>query len=342
MNSILQSLSSTFSCLSETLFLCHNEQQEKDICGHSYVIGAAFIVALTGIYAIRQLAFTSQQILQQDNFFVRLDDKRGWLRRFQDLSSATIKDIKSRWQRQYNPLKVKQCDLFPALNLETKAYEVDERQWINSTKLIVLIHGLNSSPLAWSKYLEEISKLDNVSYFAPYVYKKGYCKCKEAARPILEVIQKYEKKCPGNPIYLAGHSYGAIVAADIELKLKARNIRLISIAGPYGGSKLINWISLLHLGRCFGISSKKARELAYQGPWITKKLTKWRSHDQQGDAHSKTIERVFFGSSADLRVFPTESNFPNLSHSSHHLTHGESHVTIIDAVREQVLSYMLS
>lgn len=278
----------------------------------------------------------------QESLLVTFSDTRGWLRCAKDFTVATLKEVRSRWQRLSNPLRVNAKDLFPSLNTDSKTYNLDEQAWRKnpSTQLIVMIHGLNSSPLAWSNYIDILSKSDStISCFAPYVYKKGYCRAKEAALPILEICQSYTKQYPNNPIILIGHSNGARIAAYIEQKLDAKNIRLVSIAGPHGGSKLINWIHKLGLTRCFGFSAKMVEELTYQGTFATKKLNKWVKHSE----HSyKQVERIFFASADDWRVFPYETCFPKLPNSHYYLVTGESHVTMIDAVRHQVLPSRLN
>jgi len=144
----------------------------------------------------------------QDNLLVKLMDNRGWLERIYGFSLATVKEVTSRWQRQYNPLKVNVNELFPALQQNTNTYNIDEKKWKDSTKLVVLIHGLNSSPLAWTNYLERDDQESKISYFVPFVRNKGYCSCKEAARPILTVIQRYANQYRQKPIVLVGHSNG--------------------------------------------------------------------------------------------------------------------------------------
>lgn len=270
---------------------------------------------------------------------VKLKDNRGWLSCIQDIFSATVKELSSRWQRQYNPLKGNARDLFPTLQSDSNTYAIDEKQWRNSSRLIVLIHGLNSSPLAWTNYLEEISKFeDQASCFVPYVLKKGYCKCKEAARPILDVVQKYADQYPDNPIFLVGHSNGARIAAYIEQKLNADDIRVVSIAGPHCGSKLVSWLSMLRLAGLFGMPDDLVEELAYEGQWAVNKLKKWQ--EQQGTDIKRKVERVFFASADDWRIFPANTCFPRLPNSSYYLMSGESHVTIIDAVRPKVLGLL--
>lgn len=286
------------------------------------------------------MQIVSQNLTPQETSLETFNDHRSWLSRIIDFSLASVKEFKNRWYRQYNPLRVNVHNLFPALQANSNTYDIDVKQWQNSTKLVVLIHGLNSSPLAWTSYLEEKPKLgDNVSWFVPFVNKKGYCKCKEAARPILEVVQSYANQYPNNPIILVGHSNGARIAAYIEQKLDANNIRLISIAGPHYGSKIINWMSALGLTKRLGIPAEMVEELTYQGTWAHKKLIKWREK-YKNEPTKTNVDHVFFASLDDWRIFPNQTSFPKLPNSSYHCVSGESHVTIVEAVKERVLSYI--
>lgn len=268
---------------------------------------------------------------------ITIEDNRSWIIYSISLCITIYKECISRLQRTGNPLKNNAQSLFPALQADGSYGKV--QPWIKapSSRLVVLIHGLNSSPLCWSKYIQELSKEEpSTHYFAPYVYKKGYCKLKVAARPIFEVVESYSMKYPDNPIFLIGHSNGARIAQYIEDKLEANKIRLISIAGPHAGSNLINWIERLGLNWLTGISESMASELKYNGEWANKKINQWQA--KSAIKTGRIVKRIFFASADDLRIFPYNSCFPKLPNSTYYLISGESHVTIIDAVSEMVLN----
>ncbi len=266
-----------------------------------------------------------------------LVDNRSWISYSVSLCASLYREGISRLQRSGNPYKNNAQSLFAALQKDG-TYE-KKQAWLNapSSRLIVLIHGLDSSPLCWSKYIRELSKCDpSINYFAPYVYKKGYCKLKEAALPILEVARDYAKQYPDNPIFLIGHSNGARIAEYIEAKMDAKDIRLISIAGPHFGSNLINWIERLRFNELIGISEFMTKELRYNGVWVNKKLNRWQKKSTV--KADRFVKRIFFASADDLRVFPHDTSFPKLPDSTYYLISGESHITIIDAVSDIVLN----
>jgi pimeloyl-ACP methyl ester carboxylesterase len=217
----------------------------------------------------------------------------------------------------------------------TDVYDLTQFPWRYNptTRLVVLIHGLNSSPLAWSKYLPALSN-ESTACFAPYVKNKAYCKVKEAAEPILEAVQDYAEMNPHNPIYLIGHSQGARIAAYIEQRLSVRQVHYISIAGPHYGTKLVNRLNAVNLSELFNLTPSIENELFYRGEWSTNKLIQWQNNC------NAQISRLFFASPDDWRSSPIETSFPNLPNSQYFVVFRQSHVTIIDAVCNKVLAYI--
>lgn len=270
-----------------------------------------------------------------ENKSIPLIDSRGWLAFSTSICFSLFKEGISRIQRINNPYKTNAKVLFPSLQSDG-TYPEKLHYWRkgNSSRLIVLIHGLNSSPLCWNKYIQKLSTEESTDLFVPYVYKKCYCRIKEAAKPIFESIQKYADQY--EQIILVGHSRGASIAQYIEMKLEAKNVTLISIAGPHLGSKLIDWTTYLGLNYWLGISNSMANELKYDSDWVNRKLIKWQEKSLL-NTH-RVAKRIFIASTDDFRVFPSQSSFPNLPSSTYLLVSGESHVTIIEAAYGKVLA----
>lgn len=254
------------------------------------------------------------------------------LHRVSDFAYVVYKEVRARWLRRYNPLRLTARQLFPSIDPHTAKYDMQKHQWYNkpSKQFVVLLHGLNSSPLAWSSYLPHMPE----ACFVPYVKDKGYCSLKEASQPILEVVQDYATRNPDVQIVLVGHSNGARIAAYLEQRLHASDIRLVSIAGPHLGSKLINLIAKIGMQRLFKITPQMEAELVYGGEWSKKKMRKWQSHADPD------VERTFFAAAQDTRVFPSATCFPCLPNSTNHLIRLESHTTIIDGVCPLVTAYI--
>lgn len=263
-----------------------------------------------------------------------LNDNRSCFSKFFDSVLAISREIRSRYQRRYNPLRGR---IFPIAmsNAEGAIQYCEPKPWISEpkNKLVVFIHGLNSSPLAWGKYILHLEK--EYAIFAPQVHQKGYCALEEAAAPILAEVQSYAHLFPDNPIFLVGHSNGGRIAAYLEQKLIARRITLISIAGPHSGTALVNRLQSMRALSILGISRQMALEFEYQGNWALRNLIDWQNDAILTD-EIKKVKRIFYATADDGRIYPFSSSFPNLPNSAYYLLRRHSHVTIIDAVQQHV------
>lgn len=146
---------------------------------------------------------------------------------------------------------------------------------IDNKGLIVFIHGLNSTPETgrnlYKKEIENQAK-GKFEVWVPSVPKQGNCSLEEAAKPILEMIEKYIETNPGKPVQLIGHSNGGRIIAYIETHLRNKEVdmRITGIAGAFFGSKLINLYTPIgttnfffspHILRDLKTDSKKSKEL---------------------------------------------------------------------------------
>lgn len=274
-----------------------------------------------------------------DQLFLDMQDPRDKMTRTWDLCSAIFKELRSRWQRRYHPDKGKALSLYPVPRWEglSLIYNDNEYPWCqrSSSGLVVFIHGLNSSPLTWTKYCKIIQERNpGILCFAPNVYKKGYCSVKRAAEPILKAVRNYQQGNPDAPIWLVGHSFGAKIAARIECKLGAKNIVVISIAGPHGGTALQKIIHRLGADGLFGLSAELLQELIPYGEKSLKACRKWQKHSIRN--FSSACRRIFYAAVEDGCIFPSQLCFPRLVNSSYHLVAAQTHTTIVDAVCEDV------
>lgn len=282
---------------------------------------------------------------EESSLLIQPPKPLGWLAYITDFSISIIHEYWRRSQRPYNPLRERAQELFPSLdeNRSILSYPEEKQPWLRSHSkiLVVFIHGLNSSPLAFSNYLTEfLERTDGVHYFAPYVYKRGYCSLSEAVAPIMDVVQNYAYQYPNNTIILIGHSRGATIAARVEQKLKAKNIRLVSIAGPHYGSKIVEWAARWNLTERLGFTEQTIKEMTYQGDLVKGKLTKWQEAQKKYCEDGKQVKRFFFAATCDMRVYPMETCFPDLPDSTYYQVRRESHESIVDGVREQVMAYI--
>lgn len=270
-------------------------------------------------------SYNQKIINKSTDHLIRLIDHRNFYSRIIDFFISQKKELDNRKNRKL--YSTSNNNTFSKLNVNIKYDRICSN---GSSTLIVLIHGLGSSPLAWNGYLNK----SNCDYFIPYVYKKGHCKIYEAADPILKTIQLYSNDYPDNKIFLVGHSNGAKIASYVEQRLIADKIYLISIAGPYYGSKIINWIKFFKLESFLRITSKIIDDFVYSNSSSKENITNWQK------SNKKIEERIFYASADDIRVFPNETSFPNLPNSKYYLISKESHVTIIDGVKDQIIDYI--
>ncbi len=283
-------------------------------------------------------------LMSTNSNLLRLKDNRNCFRVMRDALAAAVKEVRSRWMRRYNPLRADAKSLFPSLETVVGSDGITMSAYpplaaITSSKLIVLIHGLNSSLLAWTEYLTAIKRREpDASCFVPFVLDRGYCPLEDAAVPILRVVQDYVHQYPDNPVIIIGHSNGGRIAAHIEQELEAVDVRLVSISAPHGGCKIVNWLTRFGLCALFGLHPAMVRELTYGGPWVSASVDRWQRMAR--NENRTRVTRCFFASCDDWRVFPYETSFPILPNSTYRLVSGESHVTIIDAVRDRVLSFI--
>lgn len=291
-----------------------------------------------------------QRISHNSTLFTQVKDFRGITDRFKDLWLAMKEEKMSRQDRILNPLRLHAETLFPKpkrtpFTCDLPYYDDIKQPWLkdrSSEKLVIFIHGLNSSPLSFSKYFLEMEKLSKTtSYFMPYVYQKGNCSLIYAAEPILQVARTYTKLYPKNPIFIVGHSNGARIASYLEQRLQAKEIHLLSIAGPHGGSIRHKIIDTLKLYPSFGLSKEIVKELSYLGSFSKNFLHEWQNKSKEAlQMEDKKIKRVFFAAADDLTVFPSKTSFPKLPNSSYHLLAPASHVTILEKVFPLVMNYI--
>ncbi len=293
---------------------------------------------------LASLLLSEKAIFPESPPLVTLVDSRNIFERVYDLGVSIIHEVISRYNRRYNPLLGRSSELFHRYKDEGEEinYDVEDCPWNThgSKKLIVFIHGLNSSPLSWSKYLQKLPKDPQTHYFAPYVVKKGYCSVESAAAPILRVLKNYGQQHPSSSIYLVGHSLGARIAGYLDRQLcTSHDTKLISIAGPHYGTKCVTTIRKLGLTHSLGLSPEMLAENHFGGEWSKTHVNRWREQSKQVVA-SQACHRLFFASADDLRIYPSQTCFPLLPNSSYHLLKRESHVTIIEAVQEAVFSFV--
>ncbi|MEC7839605.1 MAG: hypothetical protein VX777_06165 [Chlamydiota bacterium] len=285
---------------------------------------------------ILSFGFSDNEEIENDGLFVELSDGRKSPKKCYDLLKSQIDEMCFRWSNR--KADDNQFENRSIVALQGDSYGVDTLSWNRdegSKKLVVFIHGLNGSPTIWNRYLLKLeSESNQATTFAPYVKDKGYCKLKEAALPILEAVQNYISKYPDNSVTLVGYSNGASIAGYIERKINTKKVTLVSIAGAFNGTMLIDRINATPgLEKPLGISKDLHHEWMFDNDWHRKRVKKWQAGESAAE-----VKRIFFATANDICVYPFKTSFPYLPNSEYLLLSTGSHLTIIDEVFESVIS----
>lgn len=303
---------------------------------------------------------------------------RWWWKRWFDVCVSGTRDLASRWHHRSNPLNVYHQngtgnEIFQLIDPETRSYRNEmhivaeaEAEVVDDDNicLVVFIHGLNSSPLSWTRYILNLAgRTDATHYFAPYVYRRGNCSAREAADPIFRAIVKFKQRHPSARICLVGHSIGARIAGYVECLMRSgfQCVSLVSIAGPHGGTRFLttaadnsddsdrtcfscgiatrNWINISPEVRLeYQWNSDSSRDFIRQWQridYIGERMTTTRRTTQSSSpspstTHHRNRKRLFIATRDDGRVYPLQTSFPRLSNSRFHIMSQQSHVSIID------------
>lgn len=212
----------------------------------------------------------------------------------------------------------------------------DKINWNESNNgLIVVIHGLLGSPKTLGYEIAKKMSLHNANFevILPIIPFKGNCSLELAAKPLYELILDYiqsnlsEKK----PIHFIACSNGCRIASWIEYELRNINvnIKLTCIAGAFGGSVLIDKLSLplsviLHNEIITDLSTNSK---------INKELKEKISSELKiGSRHYE-----FYGTANDWYIPNFKDCFPDISKAEslvnfnidyHDLNYGYDHVSL--------------
>jgi len=116
----------------------------------------------------------------------------------------------------------------------------------NSDGLYIVIHGLRGNPctlgIPISNALKNNDKMVNYDIVIPKVPYAGNCSLDDATTDIYNLVVNYIHICPNKPIHMICASNGCRIGSFIETKLRNVdvNIRITSLAGAYGGSRVVN------------------------------------------------------------------------------------------------------
>lgn len=204
-----------------------------------------------------------------------------------------------------------------------------------SRGLIVLLHGLQSSPAIWSTQLALLNQ-QRVDIFAPDVPEKGMCSLEDAAQPIYPLIRNYAAQNPQKRIALLGVSNGSRIATWLETHLRQdapqSAVMVSTIAGVHLGSSRMNLLDKFRIARRF-YPAALGDELKYGSPFARELLDKVIAPLPAGCA-PRSYE--FYATTDDLSVPDLDSSLPLLNKGERYrVIHGHSHDSIVAAVADE-------
>ncbi len=207
-----------------------------------------------------------------------------------------------------------------------------------SQGLYVLVHGLRGTPKAWEEYRTQIeSQYPRGHVFIPSVYKGGNCPLEEAAKPIIDAVKKYRNLYPAAPIRIIGVSNGARIAGAIarDRDIQQADVKVASIAGVHFGTRLLRLaVQYDFVRKILGLNSQIVEELQYSSEYAQNTLREWRSI-------RPSHENFFYATTEDEKVLDYTSSLPIVgSKDRYFVAHGCNHDSIVQAVRQHLLSLM--
>ncbi len=208
-----------------------------------------------------------------------------------------------------------------------------------SEGLYLFIHGLWGHPTDWNLYRDRTAS--QYTFAAPHVYNKGNAPLERAAEPILRMVKEYLQEHPGKPVSIIGTSNGSRIATYIENNLTAEELRgtslkVVSIAGVLGGTKVVNRLGpLLRIVR---LNSKLIEELKWQSSVATNLMDEWQKKQKLWQERNVDVQHLFIATREDALVRPIKSSLP--MNSSHKIYHGEAHMSVVDAALNDVFDWL--
>ncbi|HEV8052612.1 MAG TPA: hypothetical protein VGP47_08955 [Parachlamydiaceae bacterium] len=237
------------------------------------------------------------------------------------------------------------------LGADSYTYPADDLPWSTSEEsngLYLFIHGLEGSHSDWKAYKEDVKNKNPMEHiFVPQVTLKGNCGLETAGKPLLEALENYLHKFPGKPVRIIGTSNGGRLAAlYIEANLDpavlgSSPLSVVSLAGVNYGTKLIDNAKSTGLSG-FLIHKQLEEEFGFGSEFARKSLMAWKAKQDVWNEQNKTIRHLFCASTEDFLVTDNSSSLPyhETASSTYVVISGESHTSIVDALRKNVLKWL--
>lgn len=265
-------------------------------------------------------------------------------------------NLQSRWNgKQFLTVEKNEKDgklCYPISQLPWNISRSNKSQGLN-----LCIHGLNGSPLHWTRYSKQLKKehpeMDTV---VPNVALKGNCPIEIAAEPLLAIIEDYLKKHPGNPVNIIGTSNGGRIAAYIESRLnpsliQGSSLTITSIAGVHYGTTVIDKLKNMGLLRFAKLNAQLAKDFEWGSKTAQNLHNDWREKQFVWKQENCNVRHLFCASTEDEQVQSIAASLPlpptdvldnNNFVYSQKIYHGESHTSIVEHAQEDVMNWIFT
>lgn len=151
------------------------------------------------------------------------------------------------------------------VNPQIKPYITPQSSY-SKERLVVCLHGLNSSPNYFKEVVAEMHHYDlsNTHIYTPILTNRGNAKLDDVVKPIFEHIKKWAQTPGEKQLVLIGISNGARAARAINAEIlhsketeNINKLRVVSIVGSNQGSTAVNFA---HKARLAWLMSKPMAE----------------------------------------------------------------------------------
>jgi hypothetical protein len=226
-----------------------------------------------------------------------------------------------------------------------------------SRGLNLCIHGLNGSPLHWTRYAKQLKEeYPDMDTLTPHVALKGNCPIEIAAEPLLAIAEDYLKTHLDHDVNLnfIGTSNGGRLAAYIESRLdpslmRRASLTITSIAGVHYGTTVIDLMKKIGLLRFAKITPELAKDFEWGSETAQNLHHKWREKQLIWKQKDCNVRHLFCASTEDEQVQSNSASLPlppstvldnkNLVYTQK-IYHGESHTSIVEHVQKDVMSWI--
>lgn len=285
--------------------------------------------------------------------FITINDQRSLMQKVVDVVKAIFNQLQVMFVKLNRRLSAcRQRFVEPKLNESGKyVYAQEDLPWNKSTNskgLYLLIHGLRGSPSDWKSYIQEIWKKNPKAHvLAPKVPLAGNCALNTAADPLIEIVNSYLKKFPGQPVTLIGTSNGGRIATHLETLLEPKllgksPLSIVSLAGVHYGTKMVDLLKKIYLIRLLRLDKELTEEFCYASDAARENHSSWRRKQAVWHETQQNVRHFFCATTEDEQVRDLSSSLPyhEASTSTYHITSGHTHCSMVDGVRAQVMQFL--